>query len=55
MNIDTGKFDLSKFNSSLKSMGTDLNKVKTIEQVEDYFKTYQIDYLPKQAIKRIIK
>lgn len=32
-----------------------LNKVKTIEQVEDYFKTYQIDYLPKQAIKRIIK
>lgn len=29
MDINTGKFDLSKFNSSLKTMGTDLNKIKT--------------------------
>ena len=29
MNIETGKFDLSKFNSSLKSMNTDLSKLKT--------------------------
>ena len=29
MNVETGKFDLSKFNSSLKSMNTDLSKLKT--------------------------
>lgn len=29
MNVETGKFDLSKFNSSLKSMNTDLGKLKT--------------------------
>jgi hypothetical protein len=29
MNVETGKFDLSKFNSSLKSMNTDLGKSKT--------------------------
>ena len=29
MNIETGKFDLSKFNSSLKSMNTDLSQLKT--------------------------
>ena len=29
MNVNTGKFDLSKFNSSLKSMNTDLGKLKT--------------------------
>ena len=29
MNIETGKFDLSKFNSSLKSVNTDLSKLKT--------------------------
>ena len=29
MNIETGKFDLSKVNSSLKSMNTDLSKLKT--------------------------
>lgn len=29
MNVETGKFDLSKFNSSLKSMNMDLSKLKT--------------------------
>jgi hypothetical protein len=29
VNVDTGKFDLSKFSSSLKSMGTNLSTLKT--------------------------
>ena len=28
VNVDTGKFDLSKFSSSLKAMGTDLSTLK---------------------------
>lgn len=32
-----------------------LKQVKRIEEIDDYFKTYKIDYLSKQAIKRIIK